>query len=102
MPPPAAAHPPSRVASRQRRRGADPSSGERGVSSRAAWFKLHQLTSDRAATWAAEVNANWRITFYFEKGDAYVVNLGQNPKPDRLLGATRDQAKTYPSGRRVA
>ena len=37
-------------------------------------FRLHPLTGDRQDIWAVSVNANWRITFFFQNGDAYVVN----------------------------
>ena len=35
---------------------------------------LHELKGDRKAGWAVTVQANWRITFRFENGDAEVVN----------------------------
>ena len=35
---------------------------------------LHELKGDRKATWAVTVQANWRITFRFENGDAEIVN----------------------------
>jgi len=35
---------------------------------------LHELKDDRKATWAVTVQANWRIAFRFENGDAEVVN----------------------------
>jgi proteic killer suppression protein len=37
-------------------------------------FRLYPLTGDRQDSWAVSVNANWRITFFFQNGDAYVVN----------------------------
>lgn len=37
-------------------------------------FRLHQLTGDRQDQWSVTVNGNWRVTFYFEGQDAYVVN----------------------------
>ncbi len=36
--------------------------------------KLHQLKGDKKGCWAVTVNGNWRITFYFKDGDAYVVD----------------------------
>ncbi|MBA8666636.1 type II toxin-antitoxin system RelE/ParE family toxin [Holosporaceae bacterium 'Namur'] len=35
---------------------------------------LHRLKGDLKSCWSVTVNGNWRITFYFENGDAYVVN----------------------------
>jgi len=35
---------------------------------------LHPLRGDRKEIWSVTVQANWRITFRFEKGDAEVVN----------------------------
>lgn len=35
---------------------------------------LHQLKGCRKDIWSIKVNGNWRITFYFENGDAYIVN----------------------------
>ena len=38
-------------------------------------YGLHPLTGDRKGTWSIKVNANWRITFEFEKTNAVNVNL---------------------------
>ncbi|MCC5629098.1 type II toxin-antitoxin system RelE/ParE family toxin [Nostoc sphaeroides CHAB 2801] len=38
-------------------------------------YDLHELKGDRKGTWSIKVSANWRITFKFEDGDAYDVNL---------------------------
>ena len=35
---------------------------------------LHPLKGDRKGTWAVTVQANWRMTFRFENGNAEVVN----------------------------
>lgn len=35
---------------------------------------LHPLKGERKGTWAVTVQANWRITFRFENGNAEVVN----------------------------
>ena len=35
---------------------------------------LHPLKGDRKGIWSVIVQANWRITFQFEQGDAEVVN----------------------------
>ena len=35
---------------------------------------LHALKGDRKGTWAVTVQANWRMTFRFENGNAEVVN----------------------------
>ncbi len=37
-------------------------------------LRLHELKGDREGVWAVTVQANWRITFRFEDGDAEVVN----------------------------
>ena len=38
-------------------------------------WRLHQHGGDRKGTWSVDVSGNWRITFRFEKGDAYDVDL---------------------------
>jgi len=37
-------------------------------------YKLHQLKGKRKNCWSISVSGNWRITFIFEDGDAYIVN----------------------------
>jgi proteic killer suppression protein len=37
-------------------------------------FRLHRLKGDRQEQWAIDVSKNWRITFEFVDGDAYIVN----------------------------
>ena len=37
-------------------------------------LRLHQLKGDRMGIWSISVNGNWRITFRFESGDAYILN----------------------------
>ena len=37
-------------------------------------FKLHKLSGKDKNIWSVWVNGNWRITFYFEQGDAYIVD----------------------------
>ena len=37
-------------------------------------FKLHRLSGKEKDIWSVWVNGNWRITFYFDKGDAYIVD----------------------------
>ena len=37
-------------------------------------YRLHQLKGDMNELWSVTVNGNWRITFYFEGEDAYLVN----------------------------
>ena len=36
-------------------------------------YDLHQLTGNRAE-WSIKVNGNWRLTFEFRDGDAYILN----------------------------
>ena len=38
-------------------------------------FRLHPLKGNRKGFWAVTVRANWRVTFRFEDGDAYDVDL---------------------------
>lgn len=37
-------------------------------------YKLHQLKGSKKDMWSVIVNGNWRITFYFEGLDAYLVD----------------------------
>jgi proteic killer suppression protein len=37
-------------------------------------FRLHPLKGDRKGLWAIDVSGNWRITFEFIEGHAYIVN----------------------------
>jgi proteic killer suppression protein len=37
-------------------------------------FDLHELKGNRKGTWAVKVTGNYRITFQFIDGDAYVVD----------------------------
>jgi toxin HigB-1 len=37
-------------------------------------WRLHPLKGDRKGMWAVDVNKNWRVVFYFENSNAYVVN----------------------------
>jgi proteic killer suppression protein len=37
-------------------------------------FRLHPLKGDKAGLWAVDVSKNWRITFTFQDGSAYVVD----------------------------
>lgn len=37
-------------------------------------FRLHALKGDRKGLWAIAVSGNWRITFEFRDGNAYIVN----------------------------
>lgn len=38
-------------------------------------FRLHPLTGKMKGLWSVTVRANWRITFRFEGGNAYDVDL---------------------------
>jgi proteic killer suppression protein len=38
-------------------------------------FRLHRLKGDKRNLWSVRVSANWRITFHFENGDAYILDL---------------------------
>lgn len=37
-------------------------------------YRLHELKGDRKLTWSISVNGNWRLSFEFDDGNAYVVN----------------------------
>ncbi|MGE4558091.1 MAG: type II toxin-antitoxin system RelE/ParE family toxin [Desulfovibrionaceae bacterium] len=37
-------------------------------------YALHPLKGSLAGHWSVKVSGNWRVTFRFENGDAYVVN----------------------------
>lgn len=37
-------------------------------------YRLHPLKGKRKNIWSITVNGNWRVTFEFEHGDAYIVN----------------------------
>ena len=37
-------------------------------------YKLHKLKGSRKAIWSISVSGNWRITFKFEDGNAYIIN----------------------------
>ncbi|CAD5938640.1 type II toxin-antitoxin system RelE/ParE family toxin [Planktothrix agardhii] len=38
-------------------------------------YDLHELKGDRQGTWSIKISGNWRITFSFEDGEVYNVNL---------------------------
>ncbi|HEU0187803.1 MAG TPA: type II toxin-antitoxin system RelE/ParE family toxin [Gallionellaceae bacterium] len=38
-------------------------------------FRLHRLKGDKRKQWSVRVSANWRLTFEFEDGDAYILDL---------------------------
>ncbi|MFM1263617.1 type II toxin-antitoxin system RelE/ParE family toxin [Yersinia enterocolitica] len=38
-------------------------------------YKLPPLTGNRKGTYSITVLANWRITFEFKEGDAYILDL---------------------------
>ena len=37
-------------------------------------YRLHPLKGNRKGIWSITVNGNWRITFEFIDGNAYIVN----------------------------
>ena len=37
-------------------------------------FRLHPLQGDRRGRWSITVNGNWRVTFEFRDGNAYVLD----------------------------
>ena len=38
-------------------------------------YALHPLKGDRKGGWAVKVTGNWRVTFRFERGEAFDVDL---------------------------
>ena len=40
-----------------------------------AGFYFHSLTGDKKGLYTVRISGNWRITFKFEHGDAYIVNF---------------------------
>jgi len=38
-------------------------------------FRLHPLTGDLRGFWSITVRANWRVTFRFEDGEAFEIDL---------------------------
>jgi proteic killer suppression protein len=38
-------------------------------------FRLHRLKGGKNNLWSVRVSANWRVTFEFENGDAYILDL---------------------------
>lgn len=38
-------------------------------------YNLHESKGDKKGIWSIKVSGNWRITFKFEKGHAYNLNL---------------------------
>ncbi|MEH6584002.1 MAG: type II toxin-antitoxin system RelE/ParE family toxin [Halioglobus sp.] len=37
-------------------------------------YRLHSLKGTRKGLWSITVNGNWRVTFEFTDGNAYIVN----------------------------
>ena len=37
-------------------------------------YRLHSIKGDKHDMWSVTVNGNWRMTFYFEGKDAYLVD----------------------------
>ncbi len=37
-------------------------------------YRLHELKGDEKGLWSVTVNGNWRITFKFENGNAYIID----------------------------
>ena len=42
-------------------------------------WRLHPLKGNLAGYWSITVNANWRLTFKFENGSAYIVDYQDYP-----------------------
>ena len=39
-------------------------------------FRLHQLKGQMRGRWSITVNGNWRLTFEFQDGNAFVLDYG--------------------------
>ena len=37
-------------------------------------FSLHQFKGERSNIWSISINGNWRVTFEFTDGNAYILN----------------------------
>ena len=37
-------------------------------------YQLHPLKGERDGIWSISVNGNWRLTFEFKEGNAYILN----------------------------
>lgn len=37
-------------------------------------WRLHPLKGNLVGTWAVDLSGNWRVTFQFKEGHAYVIN----------------------------
>ena len=37
-------------------------------------FRLHRLKAENAERWSVRVSGNWRLTFEFREGQAYIVD----------------------------
>lgn len=37
-------------------------------------FRLHPLKGEQRGRWSITVNGNWRLTFVFEEGNAYILD----------------------------
>jgi proteic killer suppression protein len=37
-------------------------------------YRLHALKGNKQGIWSIAVNGNWRVTFEFKDGNAYIVN----------------------------
>ena len=37
-------------------------------------YRLHSLKGDRAGIWSVTVSGNWRVTFEFRDGNAYILS----------------------------
>ena len=51
----------------------DAASGVEEIPQVPGW-RLHPLKGDKAGRWSITVSGNWRVTFEFRDGDAYVLD----------------------------
>ena len=44
-------------------------------------FTLHPLKGEMRGRWSVSINANWRLTFEFQDGNAYTDDHAQSASP---------------------
>ena len=49
-------------------------------------YRLHPLAGDKKDIWSVTVNGNWRMTFYFEGQDAFIVQGNHAEFAEKRMG----------------
>jgi len=47
-------------------------------------FFLHPLKGSRSGVWSISVSGNWRVTFEFRDGNAYILSYAQSTASGRI------------------